>query len=110
MVTKKITKLISILSALSSFFSCHRATSSQQEMIDILQNLDKKNNSIGNVFRPGSKIAYCDSLLKLPGNKHNTNILAKKAQLLLQAGQEQKSVDIYEDIAKRMDSAHLHNI
>jgi len=107
---RKITKVIFILSALSSFVSCHRATSSHQEMIDILQKLDKRNNSIGNAFRAEGKIAYCDSLLKLPGNEHNTTILLKKAQLLLQSGQEQKSVDIYKDISKRMDSTHLHNM
>ncbi len=71
-------------------------------MIDILQKLNKKNNNTSNAFRVESKLYHYDSLLKLPGNEHNTTILLKKAQLLLENGQEQKSVDIYEDVSKRM--------
>jgi tetratricopeptide (TPR) repeat protein len=105
----EIAKVIAILFVFSSLISCNRS-SSHQEMIEILQKLNKRNNNIGNAFRAEGKIAHCDSLLKLLGNEHNTNILLKKAQLLLQNGQEQKSVDIYEDISKRMDSNLVHKI
>jgi hypothetical protein len=86
--------------------SCHRS-SSHQEMVALLQKISKKNNDIANPFRPQGKIAHCDSLLSMAGNSRNAFALLAKAPLLLQAGQEQKSVAIYEDLVKRMDSTEV---
>jgi hypothetical protein len=99
---------LSLLFSLNT--SCHRAPSSHQEMITILQKLDKRNDDIANPFRPQGKIAHCDSLLQMPGNSRNAYTLLAKAPLLLQAGQEQKSVAIYEDIVKRMDSTEVNSM
>jgi hypothetical protein len=102
-----IIQAISLLLMLGLNTSCHRATSPHQQMIAILQKLDKRNNAIGNPFRPQGKIAHCDSLLNMPDNSHNAYTLLLKAPLLLQAGKEQKSAEIYEDIIKRMDSTEV---
>src|ERR1700744_1914297 len=99
--------VVSVLLVFCLTAACHRATSSHQEMIAILQKLDKRNNDITNQFRPQGKIAHCDSLLQMPGNSRNAYALLAKAPLLLQAGQEQKSVSIYEDIVKRMDTTEV---
>ena len=98
-----------VLIVLCLIAACHRK-SSHQEMIEILQKLNVKNNDIGNTFRPGGKIAHCDSLLNMPGNSRNTYTLLAKAPLLLQDGQEQKAVNIYDDLAKRMDSTEVNNM
>lgn len=103
-------KAIILLLMLSLNTSCRRANSSHQEMIAILQKLDKRNDNIANPFRPQGKIAHCDSLLQIPGNSRNAYTLLAKAPLLLQAGQEQKSVAIYEDIIKRMDSTEVNGM
>ncbi|WP_426670046.1 CRTAC1 family protein [Mucilaginibacter sp. McL0603] len=107
---KKITKIIVALSALSSIVSCHRAPSSHQEMIDILQKLNKKNNNTSNSFRVESKLYHYDSLLKLPHNEHNPYILLKKAPLLLKNGEEEQSVNIYQDLAKRLSPMEASDI
>ena len=113
MVPKKnvIVKGAFALFAFGIIASCHKSSSSShQEMIAILQKLDKRNNDIANQFRPQAKMAHCDSLLQMPGNSRNAYALLAKAPLLLQAGQEQKSVSIYEDIVKRMDSTEVNGM
>ena len=111
MISKKSTLAIAIGILITFCFiaACHR-TSSHQEMISILQRLNKKNYDIANPFRPEAKLAHYDSLLSMPGNGTNAFSLLAKAPLLLQNGQEQKSVDIYEDISKRMDSTEVRNM
>ena len=86
------------------------ALSSHQQMINILQRLNQKENDILNPFRPEAAIAHCDSLLAMTGNSRNVYTLAVKAPLLLQLGKEQQSVNIYEDLAKRMDSASVADL
>jgi tetratricopeptide (TPR) repeat protein len=103
-------KVIALLLTFSLNTSCNKSPSSHQEMIGILQKLNERNNDIANPFRPQGKIAHCDSLLSMAGNGQNPYTLLVKAPLLLQAGQEQKSVDIYEDLVKRMDSTEVNNM
>jgi hypothetical protein len=111
MISKKyiITKAVIVLTAFGAIVSCHRP-SSHQQMISILRRLNKKNYDVANPFRPEAKIAHYNSLLNMPGNSRNAFSLLAKAPLLLQDGQEQKSVDIYEDISKRMDSTEVRNM
>ena len=104
-----VTKIAFAFVTLGLIAACRRS-SSHREMISLLQKLNIKNNDIGNAFRPGEKIAHCDSLLNMPGNSHNAYTLLAKAPLLLQDGQEQKSADIYEDLIKRMDSTEVSNM
>ncbi len=90
-------------------FSINRTPSSQEQMISILKTLQIKNTGIANPFNPERKIAYTDSLLKLPHNSDNIYALAAKAPLLLKAGQEAQAVSIYEDVIKRMDFMEVSN-
>ncbi len=89
MISKKyiIAKAVIVVTAFCFIASCHR-TSSHQEMISILQRLNKKNYDIANPFRPEAKLAHYDSLLSMPGNSTNAFSLLAKAPLLLQDGQE----------------------
>ncbi|HEY4194060.1 MAG TPA: CRTAC1 family protein [Mucilaginibacter sp.] len=78
--------------------------SSHQQMIGILKKLAKRDSSFLNPLTPEANLSYSDSILRIKGNEGNMRLLAEKAQLLLQTGQEEKSVKIYEDIVKRMDN------
>ena len=88
----------------------HAGPPSHQQMIQLLSQLRKRNTSMANPFNPESKLAYGDSLLKIPGNGEDLFTLAGKAALLLKAGQEQKSVDIYENLIKRMDFSTVNEM
>lgn len=106
MILKKSTirniKAILILVMVSLVASCH-SSASHEQMIRILQDMRKRNNTFKNPFNPESKVVYCDSLLKLKGNEQNLSLLAMKAALSLKVGKEEQSVQIYQDLIKRMD-------
>jgi hypothetical protein len=109
MKTKKIiirtTLAIALLSAVGLIvaFSLNRPPSPHEQMVSILRELNKRNTNIANPFNPESKIAHCDSLLNMPNNSGNVFTLAVEAPLLLRQGKEQKAVEIYEDLTRRMD-------
>ena len=58
---------------------------------------------MANPFNPEAKIAYCDSLVKIPPNDQDSYLLSAQASLLLMAGQEEKSVGIYENIINKLE-------
>jgi hypothetical protein len=72
-------------------------------MIQILKKLNKQNYSISNPFNQEAKIIYCDSILNKNPNNQSPFLLASKASMLLKAGQEANSVNIYEKLINRMD-------
>ena len=96
--TSKIAKAIILLLVCNIITSCHRSPSSHEQMIAILKDLRQRNSSMTNPFNPESKLAHCDSLLRLRGNSHNAYSLNIKAALLLKTGQEAQSVNIYEGL------------
>ena len=80
---------------------------SHQQMIRILKELQKKNSALANPFNPEVKKAHVDSLLKKHGNEHNPFLLESAASLGLKTGQEQQSVQAYEELIKNADYMSL---
>jgi hypothetical protein len=79
--------------------------SSHDQMIAILQDLHKKSYNTSNPFSPESRVAYYDSLLQNPDNgEKNIEILNVKAQELVKMGQEEKAVQIYEQLYELLSS------
>lgn len=107
--TEEIIKAAIMLVLFSLIVSCHRP-SSHEQMIAVLQKLEKRVDSISNPLKPQGQIAHCDSLLNMPGNSQNPFTLLLKAPALLQAGREAESVKIYEDLEKRMDSTEVSSM
>ncbi len=70
-------------------------------MTEVMQTVRKKMYSYKNSFNAEAKLAYADSVIQHtqdPSLKINT--MAYKAAALLEAGEEQKSVTLYEEIRK----------
>ena len=65
---------------------------------------------MANPFNAKPKLAYMDSLLNVPGNTQNTYALREKAPLLLNEGQEQKAVYIYENLMNKMDFSAVNDM
>jgi len=81
------------------FISCKSKTDPNQYMIDLLAKAEKDYNSPDNVFRPEAVVKYCDSILSASLDEDvKLKALNNKANALLELGQEQKAIDIYNDL------------
>lgn len=99
---KKIIRTCTLFLVITIITSCQE--SSHQQMIGILAELNKRFDNFSNPFNAESKMAHCDSLMKIPGNEHNDFMQNMKAALSLKVGQEEQSVKLYEDLlVKRTD-------
>ncbi len=87
---------------LSAAFISGCKQSSHQEMIDILRQHAAIDSSTQNPFNFMAKLAETDSLLRLKGNKDNLQLYLNRAQLLLKAGREQESVNVYESVLNKL--------
>jgi len=76
---------------------------SHQDMINLLQTLQKRNHSISNPFTPEVKYAHLDSLITKGNGQYDYSLQASEASLALKVGHEEKAVDIYENLVKKMD-------
>src|SRR5260221_9847124 len=92
---------IVLLLSFSFLMSCKR--SSHQQMISILKELNKKHYTQSNPFTPEATMVYYDSLLSTGNYNQDVKLLAAKASLALKVGQEEQSVQIYEDLSRRID-------
>jgi len=84
---------------ISLFVSCREKPQSNHEMTELLQSTDKYEDNQENIFSPEAVLKFTDSLLNAssPGNEV-MKIKYRKASALLQLGEEQKAVDLFEEI------------
>jgi tetratricopeptide (TPR) repeat protein len=90
----KITSLLcSIVFLLGS---CQDETTPNQEIVDVLQTIDKYEDNPDNPFSPEAILRVNDSLLKITTEKADVmKFKYRKASALLELGQEQKAVDVF---------------
>ncbi len=82
--------------------SCKHKPLPNQEMIDLLELADKHEYNQENIFSPEAILMFTDSLLNTsPGGNDLVKIKFRKANALLQLGQEQKAIDVFEDMLKK---------
>jgi len=98
-----------LLLGFTAIVSC-KQKSSHEQMIEVLQVLNKRNHNMANPFNPEVKAAHIDSLLKIKGNEHNINLLNAEASLILKGGQEERSVKMYEDLINQADYMYLDKL
>ncbi len=91
-MTSKLTIIILII---PFFFACCRhKTLPNQEMIDLLHDGEAYDFNPENVFSPGAKIKYCDSVLdNSPDKALLMKALWDKANSFLQLGEEKNVKD-----------------
>src|ERR1700709_1339733 len=105
MIPKK--KRILVAAAAGFLLTCGLITatksSSHQDMIDMLKELNKRSHAFANPFNPEVKMAHCDSLLHAEQKNPNLNVLSTDASLALKLGQEEKSVKLYSELINKVD-------
>src|SRR5690348_536568 len=90
------------------FAACKGKPLPNQEMIDLLKESAKADHNHENVFSPEAVIEYCDSVLNTDvGEDVQIKMFDKKAGALLQLGEEQKAIDIYERLLAKISLGNL---
>lgn len=92
-----------VFAALGFTFVIKKRSSSHNQMIAILQAINKKNTNIQNPFNAEPKITYLDSFIKVNPSSQDRELLSTKGSLLLEAGKETEAVKLYEKIMNQMD-------
>jgi hypothetical protein len=91
--------ILLIVTLPSLFISCKPETHPNQAMIDLLKEAGKNYNSPNNLFSPDAVVTYCDSILKNSSDEtEKIKALNRQAKAFLELGQEQKAIDIYNDL------------
>ena len=84
------------------FVSCKNKPLPNQEMINLLQSADKYEDNPENIFCPEAILRYSDSLLNAsPVGIDPMKVQSAKAIALLQLGEEQKAVDVLENMLNK---------
>jgi len=98
-----------ILIACAALFitSCHQ--SSQQQMVDLLQQLRERNHNPKNPFDPETELASTDSMIRQTLPTVDEEQRNTKAEFELQVGHEQDAVSWYEQAIKQPDHMMVHN-
>ena len=101
---KSIRITCQIFLCLSVFFaSCRRKPLPNQAMIDLLKSVEKYSHNGANVFAPEAVIQSCDSILNASSDQEvQMKALYTKAGAFLNLGQEQKALDIYQNLLHRI--------
>lgn len=88
------------------FFSCKHRPLPNEEMIDLLKAAEKYENNPQNIYCPEAIIRYSDSILGHSSGEAEMNKASyNKANALLQLGEEQKAIKIYEDLLNKTSLA-----
>ena len=86
-----------ILFLCTFLFSCKRKELPNQAMIDLLKATERKFNSPENIFLPEAMLKFSDSVLNnSPTKDALIKALSNKGNALLQLGEEQKAIDIFQ--------------
>ncbi|PWT75646.1 MAG: hypothetical protein C5B59_08415 [Bacteroidetes bacterium] len=90
------------------FISCKHKTLPNQAMIDLLKAAEKNFYSPDNVFCPEAMVKSCDSILN--GSSDESMLmkaLNKKANALLQLGEEQKAIETYNVLLDKIPGGNI---
>jgi hypothetical protein len=72
-------------------------------MIDLLKAGEIHYNNANNIFCPEAMVKLCDSIVNNSSDKTAImQALNKKANAYLQLGEEQKAIDIFQDVLKKI--------
>ncbi len=103
-------RMITILFSIAFFLyaSCKHKSLPNQAMIDLLKASEKYGDNPDNIFSPEAKIKFCDSILNTsPDENVLIKALGDKANALLQLGEEQKAIDIFQDLLNKIPRSNL---
>ena len=99
---------IILLMVIAGMSACKDKRLPNQEMIDLLKVSARIDHNPLNVFSPEAMIEYCDSIVSNTSDEEaRIKALSKKANALLQLGQEQKGIDIFQGLLDKISPGNI---
>ncbi len=88
--------------------SCKQRPLPNQEMIDLLKKIQKNNYNPENNFSPEAVVKYSDSIIDNDAGEETViKALHNKGNALLQLGEEQKAIDVFNDLLKKIPGGDI---
>jgi hypothetical protein len=98
--------LVILLSLLLN--ACRHKVLPNQDMIDLLASAKDYDYNAENVFSPEAMVKFCDSIIhNAPDENTVTDAFKKKANALMQLGEEQKAIDIFQDLLDKIPHGNI---
>ena len=83
--------------------SCKQKAMPNEYMIDLLKTAEKNDYNPHNIFSPEAIVKFSDSILNKSSDENTiAKALNTKANALLQLGEEQKAIDIYQELLHKV--------
>lgn len=99
---------ISILVLLLAAMTACRQNTSHKQMLAILKQVHGKSRNPRNDFNPAAKLVYSDSLMRVARSRNELAFCQYlKAHVLLELGEEEKSLSLYSDAVANLNEAQL---
>ncbi len=90
------------------FMSCKQKPLPNQAMIDLLKTEEKYSNTHENPFAPEAMVKFCDSVINNSSDQNAViTALDKKANALLELGQEQQAIDIFQEVLNKIPRGYI---
>jgi hypothetical protein len=106
-MTYKTLSILFVVLLLIAMTAC-RQNASHKQMLAILKEVHGKSRSPRNDFSPASKLTYSDSLMRVARNRNELAFCQYlKAHVLLELGEEEKSIALYNDAVVNLNEAQL---
>jgi hypothetical protein len=100
--------LLWVLIFCAFFISCKHKVLPNQAMIDLLKSTEEKFNSPENAFLPEAMLKFSDSVLdNSPDQEAYIKALSNKGNALLELGEEQKAIDIFQQLLDKIPMSSL---
>ncbi|KAA9349196.1 CRTAC1 family protein [Larkinella humicola] len=102
-------RFIPLVLLTSLLFGCQSKPSSHEEMIGILHKLSLEYATAENSFCPEAVLAHTNTLLASPtmGEQQRLMYSYAKADAFLKLGEEEKAIDLLEEIVRRIDPRNI---
>jgi hypothetical protein len=90
--------------------ACNSHTSSNQEMVSLLKKVSKEVAVAGNSFSPEAQKAHFDSMIAVTHEPYDLlDLKSSLGMAYLKLGEEQKAIDIYEELEKMAQQSVMFN-
>ncbi len=104
-------RFLQVCACILFIVSCKQKTLPNEYMIDLLRDASENDSSANNIFSAGAISKYCDSIIDNSSDEDVVNgALFKKGNALLQLGEEEKAIGVFQALLNKMSPGNIDQI